>query len=168
MCRGLGRLRLHRVGNRQSPADFTGEEVRYFCMPGQGLAASCRGVPVDGVRAAFALQLAPMRQKMANEYLPLHAKASGISFSPRPKFAVASARRSSINNRIDLRSDSSASASVWPCPLPSGNSGEKAINHSPSRTRRAVKVTAGFMPSRCSAFGAQARVDWTFVQPERR
>jgi hypothetical protein len=41
------------------------------------------------------------------------------------------------------------SSSVSPWPLPSGNSGEKAMNHFPSRTLRAVKVAAVFTYEMC-------------------
>jgi hypothetical protein len=50
---------------------------------------------------------------------------------------------------IDPRSDSIASSSVSPWPLPSGNSGENAMNHFPSRTMRAVKMAASSMSVEC-------------------
>ena len=79
----------------------------------------------------------------------LHARARGINLSPFPKLAFASSRRSSISSRIDSRSDPSASSSVSPWPLPSGNSGENAMNHFPSRTIRTRKFfLIGGVPSR--------------------
>jgi hypothetical protein len=133
----------------QGAADFLGEEVRNLCMSWDWFTAACSRTPVDRMGTAFTFERAAVGYEVANELSPLHARARGISLSPLPRLARASSRRSSIRSRMDSRSDSSDSSSVSPCPLPSGNSGEKATNHSPSRKTRAVNVAACFMCVEC-------------------
>ena len=129
-------------------------------MPGNGFTAAAGGIPVNGMGATLALEWAAVSFEMTNELPALHARASGISFSPFPKLARASSRRSSSRSRIDSRSDASASSSVSPCPLPSGNSGENAMNHFPSRTIRAVKVAAFFINLICSQWEIVASAEF--------
>ena len=134
----------------QRAADFPGQQVGDFSVARDGFAATGGVISLDRLGAAFALERSTVGFEGADQFPALHEGARGINFSPLPRRARASLRRSSSSNRIDSRSDSNASSSVSPWPLPSGNSGEKAMNHSPSRTMRAVKVAAVFVAVRSS------------------
>jgi hypothetical protein len=142
-------LHCGEYGGLQSLADFSHQQVGDLGVARNGLAVSGSRIPVNRVRSTLALQRAAVGFEVPDELLSFHPSARGTSFSPTRRLAVASSRRSSKINKMDSLRDSRASSSVDPCPLPSGNSGEKATNHLPSLSTRAVKEAAYCTGRRC-------------------
>ena len=114
---------------------------------GHGLTATGLWVSADRMGCSLTLQRASVGFEVADQGPAPHDKARGTSFSPWPKFAMASSLRSCMSSKIDSRRDSSAASSVSAWPLASGNSGENATNHFPSRSSWAVNGEWVFMPT---------------------
>lgn len=68
-------MRLIGCGNFQVAANLANQEVVYLGMSRDGRGFGFGGVPVLGVLAAFAVELASVLFEMANKFAALHATA---------------------------------------------------------------------------------------------
>ena len=65
-----------RFRNGQRAADFPDEQIGDFVVAGDRFAATRGGIPVDGMRAAFAFERAAVRFEVADEFAPFQASSS--------------------------------------------------------------------------------------------
>ena len=92
-----------------------------------------RGVQPKGMFGAFAIEAAAVRLRVPQQIATFHQTRTEVCSAPRGALSRPWLRRKSRTSSIAAARLPRHSSRVFPWPLASGTSGQKAMNHLPSR-----------------------------------